>query len=149
MCQAGQQEHHLLGCPPAWPAGDASQGLLVLAEGRFNHGAAIIGSSQGHRLVVDQRGDQHRVLIPALLLGGAHHPWPRRATEAMRLSYGGELAPWARGGLPRPDVRAPLLDPALVAALPHHLIAATQEPGEGLGSPTTAVRARHGLLGAL
>src|SRR5439155_1525844 len=148
-CQAGQQEHHLLGYPPALPAGDASQGLLVLAEGPFNHGAAILGSSQGHRLVVDQRGDQHRVLRPALLLGGAHHPWPRRATEAMRLSYGGALAPWARGGRPRPDVRAPLLDPAIVAALPHHLRAATQEPVAELGSPTTALQAQHALLAAL
>jgi hypothetical protein len=38
-----QQEHHLVGRPPALPASDQPQGLCVLTERRFNYGPSIIG----------------------------------------------------------------------------------------------------------
>jgi hypothetical protein len=83
MGQAGQQQDDLLGFPLALAAGHQAQGLLVLAACRFNHGAPIIGIGKGHWLVVDQGSQQHCVLIPALLLGGANHPLPRRPTKAV------------------------------------------------------------------
>jgi hypothetical protein len=43
MRQAGQQQHHLLGFPRALPAGDQPSGLLIVAERRLDHGAAVVG----------------------------------------------------------------------------------------------------------
>ena len=54
MGQARQQEYHLLGLPLALAAGHQSQGLFVLAEGRFDHRPAVVGIGQDHRLVLGQ-----------------------------------------------------------------------------------------------
>ena len=58
MGQARQQEHHLLRLPPTLPAGHEPQGLFVLAEGRLDHGAAIVGIREGHRVKGSQRRHQ-------------------------------------------------------------------------------------------
>jgi len=69
MRQAGQQQHHLLRLPPALPAGHQAQGLFVLAEGRFNPGAAIIGIGQRGRLHIEQSRYEDGILIAPFLLG--------------------------------------------------------------------------------
>jgi len=83
MRQAGQEQYHLLGLPPALPAGHEPQSLFVLTERRFNHRPAVVGIREGRRLAVAQCSHQHRILIPAFLLGRADHPLPRRPAAAV------------------------------------------------------------------
>ena len=91
MRQARQQEPHLLRLPLALPAGHQAQGLLVLAAGRCDHGAAIVGIGEGHGRVIGQRGHQYHLRIPALLLGGTAHPRARGPPEPVGLQDGGDL----------------------------------------------------------
>ena len=88
MRQTRQQQHHLLGLPVTLPAGHKPQGLFVLAEGRFDHGAAVVGIGEGHGLVIGQGRHQYRILIAALLLGGTDHPLACGPAEAMGSQHG-------------------------------------------------------------
>src|SRR5689334_8275097 len=97
-----EEEDHLLGLPLALPTRHQAQGLFVLAESRFNHRPTVVGIGQGYRLVVDQRGHQYRVLIPALLLRGADHPLPGGPTEAVGADVSRDLPARARRRLPGP-----------------------------------------------
>ena len=58
MGQARHQQPQLLGFPSALPAGDQAPGRLILAAGRFDHGAAIVGIREGHRVKGSQRRHQ-------------------------------------------------------------------------------------------
>ena len=106
MRQAGHQQHHLLRLPPALPASDQTQGLFVLAEGRFDRRPTNVRIGQRGRLKISQGRDQHRILIPALRLRGTNDPLACGPTEAMGLQDGGDLAARTRRRLPRPQVLA-------------------------------------------
>ena len=106
MRQARQQQHHLLGCPPALAAGDQAQGLFVLAEGRLDRRPTIVGIGQGGRLTISQGRDQHRILLPAFLLGRPDHPLACGPAETVGMQHGGDLAARARRWLPWSEVLA-------------------------------------------
>jgi hypothetical protein len=143
MGQAGQQQHSLLRLPPALPAGHQPQRLLVRAEGRFAHGPAVIGIGHSQRLKVGPGGHEHRLLVPALLLGRADHPLPRGSAKAVGTADGRHLPARARRRMPGAKPLSSLPSPSAVPDLRDHLRAPAAAPMEPHGGPKAAVQAAH------
>src|SRR5215831_19687190 len=139
--QAGSKQDDLLCFPFALPPFDQPERLFILAKGGFAHGPAIIRSSDGRWVECGQARDEDRIVIAAFVLWRANHTLAGRSTEAMRAEHGGHVASGARRRLPRPEVLAQLLHPAMVADLGYDLIPATEQPVEHLGRAKAPVEA--------
>src|SRR5262245_17868118 len=146
MGPARQEQPHLLGCPPALPAGPQSSGLLVLAAGRRTHCPTIVGIRQGHGLLVEHRRHQPRLLIPALVLGRAAPPRPRPPTKAVGMDNGRARPARPRRRRPGSERLPELPHTATGAARRNDLRAATAEPVEPLGGPKAPVQAEPNAL---
>ena len=124
----GSKQDNLRRFPLVLPPFDQPQRLFVLAKGRFDHGPAVLPISHRRRFESGQARDEDGIRIAAFVLGRAHHPLPGRPTEALGAEHSGHGAARAGRRRPWPEVLAPLLHPALVAALGQDLRPATAQP---------------------
>ncbi len=142
MREAGEEQDYLLRFPRMLPTFDKPQRLFILAKGRCNHGATVIGIRYRRGLQIGHRGEQDGIVVAPFLLGSTNHPLARGPTEAMRAEDDGDLPPQTGGGLPGPQVLTQRPYPASVTDFGHHLRAATQDPIEHLGRPKAPVHAQ-------